>query len=222
MAESRVSLGRVVSVNTGRVEKLALPNGTANSAIVKRPRRERVATVAFGLDGDEQADRAAHGGPDQALYAYALEDYAFWEIELRRTLSPGTFGENVTTFGFDPNDALVGERWAIGSALLEVSQPRVPCFKLAARLELPTFVRTFAEHRRPGSYLRIVEQGTVGSGDAIDLDFRPAHAVSIREFFRIYLDQSVDPSPLLEIPQLSAGWHEWAEHAVETRKARAK
>jgi MOSC domain-containing protein YiiM len=217
MAESRSPLGRVVSVNTGTIEKLPLPKGTTDSAIVKRSRRERVSTVGFGLAGDEQADRAAHGGPDQALYAYALEDYAWWEVELRRTLSPGTFGENLTTFGFDPNESLVGERWAVGSALLEVSQPRLPCFKLAARLGLPTFVRSFAERRRPGSYLRIVAHGTVGSGDSIDLEFRPAHAVSIREFFRIYLDQSADPSPLLAVSQLSEGWLEWAEHAALTR-----
>jgi MOSC domain-containing protein YiiM len=217
MGELRASLGHVVSLNTGTVEKLVLPRGTADSAIVKHPRDGRVSTAAFGLEDDEQADRVAHGGPDQALYAYSLEDYAWWEVELQRTLSPGTFGENLTTFGFDPNDALVGERWTVGSALLEVSQPRVPCFKLAARLELPSFVRTFAEGRRPGSYLRVVGHGTVASGDAIDLDFRPAHHVSIREFFRIYLDQSVDPSPLLAIPQLSTGWHEWAERAVQTR-----
>ncbi len=217
MGEGRSSLGHVVSVNTGAVEKLVLPNGATDSAIVKRPCRGPVSTVAFGLAGDEQADHVAHGGPDQALYAYSLEDYARWEVELQRTLTPGTFGENLTTFGFDPNDALVGERWAVGSALVEVSQPRLPCFKLAARLELPSFVRTFAERCRPGSYLRIVSHGTVASGDAIDLDFRPAHDVSIREFFRIYLDHSVDPSPLLAITRLSTGWHEWAERALHTR-----
>jgi MOSC domain-containing protein YiiM len=222
MGDGRTSLGHVVSVNTGTVEQLVLPKGTTNSAIVKRPRRGPVPTAAFGFAGDEQADHVAHGGPDQALYAYALEDYAWWEAELERPLAPGTFGENLTTFGFDPNDALVGERWAIGSALLEVSQPRLPCFKLAARLGLPSFVRIFAQHRRPGSYLRIVGHGTVACGDVIDLDFRPAHDVSIREFFRMYLDQSVDPSPLLGVPQLSTGWHDWAERAVRTRKTQTR
>jgi len=217
MAEGRSLLGHVVSVNSGSIEALTLPIGTTDSAIVKHPRRGPVSTFAFGLEGDEQADHAAHGGPDRALYAYALEDYAWWEAELRRTLSPGTFGENLTTFGFDPNDALVGERWAVGSTLLEVSQPRLPCLKLAARLELPSFVRRFAEGRRPGSYLRIVGHGTVASGDAIDLDFRPAHDVSIRAFFRMYLDSSVDPSPLLAVPQLSAAWYEWAERAAHKR-----
>jgi MOSC domain-containing protein YiiM len=217
MADARSSLGHVVSVNTGPVEELELTKGTTTSAIVKRPRRGAVSTVAFGLEGDEQADRAVHGGPDQALYAYSLEDYAWWEVELQRTLPPGTFGENLTTFGFDPNDALIGERWVVGSARLEVSQPRLPCFKLAARLELPSFVRTFAQHQRPGSYLRIVDHGLVASGDAIDLDFRPTHDVSIREFFRIYLDHNIDPSRLLAVPALSSAWHEWAEHAAHTR-----
>jgi MOSC domain-containing protein YiiM len=217
MGKGKSPLGHVVSVNTGTVEKLALTKGTVDSAIVKQPRRGPVSTVAFGLERDEQADRAAHGGPDQAVYAYSLEDYACWEVELERTLSPGTFGENLTTFGFDPNEALVGERWSVGSALLEISQPRLPCFKLAARLELPAFVRTFAEKRRPGCYLRIVAHGMVASGDVIDLAFRPTHDVSIREFFRIYLDNSIDPSPLLAIPQLSTSWHEWAERAVQMR-----
>jgi MOSC domain-containing protein YiiM len=217
MGEGRPLLGHVVSVNTGAVETLALPIGTTESAIVKYPRRGPVPTMAFGLEGDEQADRVAHGGPDQALYAYALEDYAWWEVNLERPIAPGTFGENLTTYGFDPNDALVGERWAVGSTLLEVSQPRLPCFKLAARLELPSFVRRFAEQRRPGSYLRIVDHGTLASGDAIDLDFRPTHDISIREFFRIYLDQSADPSPLLDVPQLSTAWHEWAERALQQR-----
>ncbi len=143
MGEGRSLLGRVVSVNTGTVEKLVLPEGTSDSAILKLPRRGPVSTAAFGLEGDEKADHFAHSGPDQALYAYSLEDYAWWEVVLERTLSPGTFGENLTTFGFDPSDALAGERWAVGSALLEVSQPRFPCSKLAARLELPAFVRTF-------------------------------------------------------------------------------
>ena len=217
MAEARTGLGRVVSVNTGTVKELILPKGTTQSAIVKRPRRGPVSTVAFGLDGDEQADPVAHGGPDQALYAYSLEDYAWWEAELQRTLSPGTFGENLTTFGFDPNDALVGERWAIGSAVVEVSQPRLPCFKLAALLERPSFVRTFTQNRRPGSYLRIVDHGVIASGDAIDLESRPAHDISIREFFRIYVDQTANPLPLLAVPQLSTAWHEWAERAVHTR-----
>jgi len=215
-------LGHVVSVNTGRVQELALPRGTAQSAIEKRPRNGPVSTVEFGLEGDEQADPVAHGGPDQALYAYALEDYEWWEGELERSLSAGTFGENLTTRGFDPNDALVGERWRVGSALLEVTQPRLPCFKLAARLELPTFVRTFAEHRRPGTYLRVIVHGAIAAGDAIARESRPAHAVSIREFFRIYLDKSADPSPLLAIPQLSATWHEWAERELRSRSAKAR
>jgi len=213
-------LGHVVSVNTGRVQELALPRGTAQSAIVKRPRSGSVSTVEFGLEGDEQADPVAHGGPDQALYAYALEDYEWWEGELERSLSAGTFGENLTTSGFDPNDALVGERWRVGSALLEVTQPRLPCFKLAARLELPTFVRTFAEHRRPGSYLRIIVHGAIAAGDAIARESRPAHEVSIREFFRVYVDKTADPTPLLAIPQLSASWHEWAQRELQARSTR--
>jgi MOSC domain-containing protein YiiM len=220
--EGREPLGHVVSVNTGGVAPLVLPRGVTTSAIVKLPRGGRVGVAGVNLDGDDQADRGAHGGPDRALYAYALEDYAWWEVELNRPLAAGTFGENLTTLGFDPNHALVGERWSVGTALVEVSQPRLPCFKLAARVGIPAFVRTFSDSRRPGTYLRIVSPGAVAAGDRIELHSRPSHEVSVRDVFRIFIDPTADASRLLDVPQLSVAWREWAAQAVDTRRRHAR
>ena len=136
----------------------------------------RVAGV--NVEGDDQADRRVHGGPDKAVYAYAAEDTAFWEAELGRELGPGAFGENLTTEGLDVSGAVVGERWRIGDVELEVCQPRLPCAKLALRMGEPTMVKRFAQASRPGAYLRIVSEGSLGAGDAIEVVSRPEHGVT--------------------------------------------
>ena len=127
----------------------------------------RIAARGVNVEGDEQADREAHGGPDKALYAYAVEDLRWWEEELARSLPFGQFGENVTTEGIAVNDALVGERWEIGSTVLEVSEPRVPCWRLGVRMDDSLFARRFTEALRPGTYLRIIVEGDLGAGDEI-------------------------------------------------------
>src|SRR5215210_1214747 len=124
--------GRVVSVNVGRPAPLATGRRVVPSAIRKAPVSGRVAARGASLDGDDQADRRVHGGPDQAVYAYASEDAAWWGEQLGRELPPGTFGENLTLAGVDVSGARVGERWRIGTAELRVAGPRVPCSKLGA------------------------------------------------------------------------------------------
>src|SRR4051812_25821006 len=171
-------MGTVLSVNVGPVRPYAVGTGNV-SAIVKRPLNSRVAVVGVNVAGDDQADRANHGGPDQAVYAYASESYAWWEEELGRALSPGTFGENLTLEGIDADAALIGEVWAIGTVRLAVTAPRIPCLKLASRMGEPTFVKRFAVARRPGAYLRIVEEGELGTGDAVEVVSRPSHDVTV-------------------------------------------
>src|SRR5881397_225869 len=119
--------GRLLSVQVGRPRG----EGRTRTAIWKEPVDGRVAVRGVNLDGDDQADRTVHGGPDKAVYAYAEEDTGLWAAELGRDLGPATFGENLTTRGIDVSGAVVGERWRVGSTLLEVSQPRLPCAKLA-------------------------------------------------------------------------------------------
>jgi len=123
------------------------------SAIWKEPVEGRVAVRGVLVDGDEQADLRVHGGTDKAVYAYALEDYEWWSARLDRALEPGTFGENVTVAGFDPSDAVIGSRWRVGHTVLQVTEPRLPCFKLGMRMGDAAFVDDFAEAGRFGAYL---------------------------------------------------------------------
>jgi MOSC domain-containing protein YiiM len=207
----------VTSVNVGRPAPLETPRGPVESAIMKRPLSGRVHFRGVNADGDDQADRSVHGGVDRAVYAYAAEDYAWWAHELGRPLAPGTFGENLTTSGLDVNEALVGERWTIGDAELEVSIPRVPCFKLAARMADPHFVKTFANARRPGPYLRIARAGTIAAGDEIAVLSRPSHGIRIIDVFTIYLFERPRLHELLAAPELGAAWTGWIQEQIASR-----
>jgi MOSC domain-containing protein YiiM len=180
-----------------------------STAIWKQSVDGRVAVRGVNIDGDDQADRSVHGGPDKAVYAYAAEEVAQWQVELGRELEVAAFGQNLTTQGIEVSDAVIGERWRIGTALLEVAQPRQPCFKLAIRMGDPRFVRRFAEASRPGAYLRIVEAGELGAGDAIEVVHRPVHGVTARVVFDALLrDPGLVPRALLA-PELPAGLREW-------------
>lgn len=176
-------IGEVLAVC--RVHQLLPDAGTVGvTAIDKRPVDGRVRAGRFGLYADVQADRANHGGQDQAVYAYAAEDAEFWEPQLGREVTPGLFGENLRTRGVEVSGAIIGERWRIGSALLEVTQPRTPCATFARRLGSPErWVRRFTEANRTGAYLRVVEPGELGAGDTVEVVSRPSHGVSVRDWF---------------------------------------
>ena len=140
----------------------------------------RVGLRGVNLVGDDQADRSVHGGPDKAVYAYAREDYEYWRAHEGLDVEPALFGENLTVEGIDLSAALIGERWRVGSTILEVAQIRLPCFKLGIRLADPRFPRRFQAVGRMGAYLRVVQEGDVGAGDAIEVVTRPDHDVSLR------------------------------------------
>jgi MOSC domain-containing protein YiiM len=135
----------------------------------KLPVEGPVAIAELGLEGDFQGDLRVHGGPDKAVYAYAEEDIRWWEDQLGRPLGPGFFGENLTLRGVDVSGARVGERWEVGSALLQVTDARRPCWKLQTKVGEPRFVKRFAEARRPGAYLRVLRPGEVRAGDPVRL-----------------------------------------------------
>jgi MOSC domain-containing protein YiiM len=205
------SLGRLASVNVGRPQTVAWHGGTATSGIWKVPVSGPVAVRGVNLAGDDQADRQVHGGRDKAVYAYGLSDYRFWEPELDRPLPLGLFGENLTLDLLDVSSARIGERWRIGSALFEVCQPRIPCYKLGIRLGDPQFPRHFAAAGRPGAYLRIVEEGTLETGDDVLVVTRPEHEVSVAFVAHAYhADRGLLPR-LLDIPELAVSWRDWVE-----------
>ena len=168
----------VVSVNVGEPRTVVWRGRSVTTAIWKHPVHGPVAIDGVNLDGDDQADRRVHGGRDKAVYSYSTEDYAWWSAQVG-ALTPGTFGENLTTSGIDVHAARIGDRWRVGSALLEVAQPRQPCFKLGIRMEDDTFPDRFAAAQRPGIYLRIVEGGTVTAGDTIEVIATELPAISI-------------------------------------------
>ena len=220
-SESRaVGRGRVISVNVGVPRTVEWLGHPVTSAIWKEPASGPVALRGVNFAGDDQADRRAHGGPDKAVYAYGLVDYQFWADADGLPIEPGLFGENLTIDGLDVSNARIGERWQVGSVLLEVSQPRIPCYKLGMRLQDAAFPRRFATIGRPGAYLRIVREGVVSAGDSVEVVHRPEHEVTAEFVSRAYHgDRSLLPR-LLEIEELSASWRDWAEHMLRDGRAR--
>jgi MOSC domain-containing protein YiiM len=208
-------MAHLEAVNVGKPRPIERTNGKVEtSAIWKEPVSGRVAVRGVNVEGDDQADRSVHGGPDQAIYAYAAEDTEWWELELGRALGPGTFGENLTVRGIDVSGALIGERWAIGSTLLEVTSPRVPCWKLAKKMGDPGFIKRFALAGRPGVYLRIIEEGELGAGDAIEIVERPDHEVTARLVAKAYEQDRTLLPRLLEADALPARWRAWIEEVL--------
>ncbi len=173
--------GRIRSVNVGAPREINVGERRIRTSIWKDPVAGRVAVRGVNLEGDDQSDRRVHGGDRKAVYAYTREDLDWWGAALGRELVPGTFGENLTTEGIDVSGAREGERWQVGTAVLEVTQPRLPCYKLEARMDRPGFITEFIDGGRPGAYLRIVEAGEIGAGDAVRVLSRPDGAPSMAE-----------------------------------------
>ncbi len=181
---------RIVSVNVVHALVPDTRGDLDQTAIDKRPVGDRVPAVApgpagAGLAGDQVYDTRHHGGPDQAVYAYAVEDRDRWSAELGRELAPGSFGQNLDTVGIDVTGAVIGERWTVGDdgLVLEVSCPRIPCTTFQGFMAEPHWVKRFTEAGAPGAYLRVVSPGTIGAGDAVVVSDRPAHGVTIGDVF---------------------------------------
>ena len=172
-----------------------------------------------GLVGDTIGNQNLHGGDDQAVYAYAREDLDAWEIRLQRELTNGMFGENLTTSGVDVTGALIGERWRVGSdgLLLEVSAPRTPCRTFQAFLNLNRWIKTFTEAGKPGAYFRVISPGTVRAGDAITIDYRPDHEVTVGLVFRARMSEPELLPRLLVADGLSAELKAYARRRVASK-----
>jgi MOSC domain-containing protein YiiM len=178
--------GRVLAVCIVGLQLFPVPGARVpRSGIDKRPIEGRAAVQQLGLDGDAQLDRRDHGGEGQAVYVYGQEDAEWWEHELDRELPPGRFGENLRTSGVDLTGALLGERWRIGTALFEVTAPRIPCATFERFWAVPQLVKRFTARGTTGAYLRVLEPGDVGAGDAVEVVFRPDHGVTTGRAFRL-------------------------------------
>jgi MOSC domain-containing protein YiiM len=206
---------RLVSVNLAHV--IDNPSHTyrghrdtkpPKTGIDKRPADRPVRLHRLGVDGDTICDTRNHGGPDQAVYAYALPDLDWWAEQLgdetARRLGPGAFGENLTLDGIEVTNSVIGERWRIGSAELQVASPRIPCSTFAGFLDVAHWVKRFSEAGRPGAYLRVLVDGTVTAGDPVTVLERPAHGFTLAESFRLWHGERELAAKALTAPQLPA------------------
>lgn len=208
------------AVSVGKPVSVPARGGLLRTGIYKRPVTGRVRLGPAGLEGDGQADLQHHGGPQQAVYAYAHEHYAWWARQLERDdLGPGHFGENLTVEGLDEDEVCIGDVWRVGETLLQVSQPRIPCHKLAHRMGLPDFVRTFTQSERCGCYLRVLQTGKLGAGDSVSLTEREGQPMSVRAVFRLRLLQPDNPAATERASQLPGLSPEWREYFAGRRLA---
>ena len=201
---------QVLSVNVGDVREIEWHGRRITSGIWKSPVHDRVALRGVNFLGDDQADRTVHGGRDKAVYAYAIEDYDYWRDAHGVEARPGLFGDNLTTAGIDLTNLVAGERWTVGSAELEVAQPRLPCFKLGMRMNDAHFPKRFMIAGRMGAYFRIVREGDVGAGDSIRVTHEPTHGITLRDMVDA-LRHDDKAAMLRAIPDLPEFWQQVAD-----------
>jgi MOSC domain-containing protein YiiM len=187
---------RLLSVNVGIETPIEGAGKSGKTGIFKRGVERSVALTSLGLAGDTISDTENHGGVDQAVYVYGAPDYAWWSEELCRELSPGTFGENLTVSGLRSAECCIGDRFFVGSGILEVTAPRIPCSTLNVRMEDPMFVRRFMRAERPGLYCRVVREGEVRPGDAVESKHYEGEKVLALELFRGFFEAETAESTL--------------------------
>lgn len=180
---------QIVSINVGAEQTLAHGSRTFTTGICKQSTPGRVSVSTSGLPGDTIISTEHHGGPDQAIYAYSVEDYAWWESEIGSQLPPGTFGDNLTIRGM-PTDMYVGDRLLIGDVVLESTAPRIPCDTFAARMQDKEFGMKFRRAERPGIYFRVLHEGDIRAGDSVTYVENDDAAVTISDLVSFYYDLS--------------------------------
>jgi MOSC domain-containing protein YiiM len=203
---------KLLSVNVGLPRLLAWRGETFKTGIFKRPVSGRVMLRTTNLDGDRQADLSVHGGPNKAVYGYPSEHYEYWRAELpEHSLDWGTFGENFTTEELIETQVSIGDRYRVGSAVVMVRTPRLPCFKLAAKFQRDDMIARFLRSGRSGFYFSVVEEGEVGAGDEFELLKGETPSLTIAKMLRLYSSPSADIESLrraVQVKLLPEGWRE--------------
>ncbi len=201
---------RLLSVNVSQPIAVEIGDQRYHTGIYKSAVAGRLWLGRAQLAGDGQADMENHGGPNRAVYCYPHEHYAYWSIQLGRDdFEYGQFGENLTTQGLLEKAVCVGDAFQVGEAIIQITQPRVPCYKLANKLEIPDFAKTFLQANRSGFYARVLEEGSVGAGDAIlPLQKDPVGMTVAEVNAALYLDKGdrAAVERALQIEALSPGW----------------
>lgn len=210
--------GKVLSVNvTAVVHEGGWTVDKGRTGIDKRSVTRPVNLENDGVEGDLVADRKNHGGYDQAVYAYSREDAQWWENELGITVANGRFGENLTTERIEVSGAVIGEHWQIGTAILEVAQPRTPCRVFAGFWDRPNLIKEFTEAGRPGAYLRIVQEGQVRAGDEIVIVETPRHGIRVSDLFTARGEERFEIFEILAGEESSKSVQQWASRMVNRK-----
>ncbi|MDG2208259.1 MAG: MOSC domain-containing protein [Pirellulales bacterium] len=201
---------QLISVNAGRPRYMQFQGKSFRTAIHKTPVSGTVPVRSLQIEGDGQADLQSHGGTDKAVYLYPLEHYDFWRTELGLPLDQmGSFGENFTSEGMLESEVCIGDTFEVGTAVVQVSQPRTPCYKLAARLERPDLPARFLKSLKSGFYLRVLTEGQVQAGDCFVLRDRDSAPVTVQELVRIYHFQRDDEVAIRGVLKNGAIAQEW-------------
>ena len=203
---------KVLSVNiTAIVHEGEWIASEGKTGIDKRAVKEEITFSQDQVAGDVIVDRKNHGGYHQAVYVYAREDADWWEREIGTTIDNGRFGENLTTLGINVNESVIGERWKIGSVILEVSQPRIPCRTFAGFWQRPTLIKEFMSAGRPGTYCRIIQEGEITAGDLIEVIEIPSHGIKISDLYAAKNGERSKIKEISQVQELSPEYQEWAK-----------
>jgi ferredoxin-NADP reductase/MOSC domain-containing protein YiiM/ferredoxin len=216
-------MGVIVSVNVGLPQDVAWQGRTVRTSVWKTPVPGRIFAGRLNLDGDGQADLRAHGGEQRALLVYQLEAYRYWASYLGRSdLVAGNFGENLTVEGLADNEVCIGDRFRIGGAVVEVSQPRDTCYRVGIRLQYPQIPALLVAHRRPGFYFRVIEEGEIGAGDRIEKLSHGPERMTVAEIDALLYSAEHPPEALrraIRIPALSKDWQGSMQALLDSAEA---
>ncbi len=215
---------KLISVNVAMPRDVEWKGRTVTTGIFKEPVAGRVTVQPLNVDGDAQADLSVHGGPSKAVYVYPAEHYAYWRDELDGMDLPwGMFGENFTTEGLLEDTVRIGDRFSIGTTTVQVTEPRVPCYKLAVRFGRVDIVRLFKPSGRTGFYLRVLEEGFVETGDSIELLRQDPGEVTVADITRLHTGPKADNAPLIRhaisVAALGESWREYFQHQLKKIEA---
>ena len=209
-AENRTARMKIVSVNVGLLREVGWKGITVQTAIFKKPAAGAVAIRELNLAGDQQADLTVHGGLKKAVYAYPAEHYEYWRKQLSNvSLSWGAFGENLTTTGLAEDTLCIGDLLRVGSVVLQVTQPRMPCYKLELKFNRDDMIKRFLRSGRSGFYFSVVERGYVAAESKVEILDRDPDGVTVNDIVRLYLGHARDPELLqraMNVTSLPENW----------------
>jgi MOSC domain-containing protein YiiM len=209
----------VVSVNVGLPREVTYKGKTITTGIFKEPVEDRARLRRLNLDGDRQADLSVHGGPSKAVYAYPSEHYEYWREQLPGVDLPwGMFGENLTVEGLREDRVNIGDRFRIGSAHVMVTEPRLPCYKLAAKFGRDDIIKRFLHSGRTGFYFAVLQEGEVGAGDDITVLSRDENAITVADITRLYVHDKDDVTTLrraIQVEALPESWRGYFQKRIE-------